>query len=136
MHATTMYNYTFLSHSMYAALRRKRCGSCDGCRSNDCGDCHFCRDMVRFGGKGTLKQCCEKRKCTNIQLSKKPAVRTGYIYYIIFPLTYLSILSGEKSMEISTDPEIAGMHASETCLIGPKYSPPDQMYIMWSFVPS
>ncbi len=27
------------------------------------GLCRFCQDMVKFGGKGTLKQSCVERKC-------------------------------------------------------------------------
>ncbi len=43
--------------------RRKRCGDCAYCKAKDCGLCRFCQDMVKFGGKGTLKQSCVERKC-------------------------------------------------------------------------
>lgn len=45
------------------APRRKRCGVCEVCQQADCGDCKSCKDMVKFGGTGRKKQCCEKRKC-------------------------------------------------------------------------
>lgn len=48
-----------------AASRRKRCGVCEACQSGDCGKCKACRDMVKFGGTGRLKQCCEERRCLN-----------------------------------------------------------------------
>ena len=44
------------------APRRKRCGVCEVCQQADCGDCKSCKDMVKFGGTGRKKQCCEKRK--------------------------------------------------------------------------
>ena len=45
-----------------SAPRRKRCGVCEVCQQADCGDCKSCKDMVKFGGTGRKKQCCEKRK--------------------------------------------------------------------------
>lgn len=44
--------------------KRKRCGTCDGCKTQDCGKCSYCRDMVKFGGPGKKKQACILRKCT------------------------------------------------------------------------
>ena len=44
-------------------MKRKRCGSCDGCRRPDCGVCVLCKDKPKFGGPGKRKQCCELRKC-------------------------------------------------------------------------
>ena len=43
--------------------RKRRCKNCPGCLANYCGACKSCRDMVRFGGTGTLKQGCKNRKC-------------------------------------------------------------------------
>lgn len=45
--------------------KRKRCGVCEGCQATDCGNCKFCRDMLKFGGPGKKKQCCEYRHCLN-----------------------------------------------------------------------
>ncbi|CAN7984788.1 unnamed protein product [Ixodes hexagonus] len=47
------------------AVRRKRCGVCESCQQPDCGKCKACRDLVKFGGSGRLKQCCEERRCLN-----------------------------------------------------------------------
>lgn len=45
------------------AIRRKRCGVCEVCQLPDCGKCKSCKDMVKFGGTGKKKQCCEERRC-------------------------------------------------------------------------
>ncbi|KAM7308501.1 DNA (cytosine-5)-methyltransferase PliMCI-like [Ixodes scapularis] len=47
------------------APRHKRCGVCDASQLPDCGKCKACRDQVKFGGSGRLKQCCEERRCLN-----------------------------------------------------------------------
>jgi len=39
-----------------SAPRMKRCGKCEGCTRSDCGVCNHCKDMKKFGGKGTGKQ--------------------------------------------------------------------------------
>lgn len=46
--------------------RRRRCGVCENCQEPDCGTCSACKDMVKFGGTGTSKQACVKRKCPNM----------------------------------------------------------------------
>lgn len=44
--------------------RKFRCGECDACKvKEDCGVCYACSDKTKFGGRGMLKQGCEKRKC-------------------------------------------------------------------------
>lgn len=45
-----------------SAPRRKRCGVCEVCQQADCGKCKSCKDMVKFGGTGRKKQCCEERR--------------------------------------------------------------------------
>ena len=52
-----------------ANSKRRRCGSCPGCRSADCGTCGHCLSMKKFGGDGSLRKPCERRKCTNLQPS-------------------------------------------------------------------
>eukprot|EP00092_Neocalanus_flemingeri_P039573 GFUD01043089.1.p1 GENE.GFUD01043089.1~~GFUD01043089.1.p1 ORF type:complete len:667 (+),score=211.52 GFUD01043089.1:47-2002(+) len=46
-----------------AHKRRFRCGECERCRKPNCGKCRKCKDMKMFGGKGTVRQACEERKC-------------------------------------------------------------------------
>ena len=47
-------------------VRARRCGLCAGCQVKDhCGECRACKNMPRFGGPGTAKQCCVRRKCAN-----------------------------------------------------------------------
>ena len=46
--------------------RRQRCNCCEECLNPDCGKCTFCKDMVKFGGTGKLKQACFTRKCRNM----------------------------------------------------------------------
>jgi hypothetical protein len=45
--------------------RARRCGACAGCISPDCGVCGACLDKPKFGGPGTAKQACVKRRCLN-----------------------------------------------------------------------
>ena len=45
-----------------SVIRKKRCGVCEVCQLPDCGKCKSCRDMVKFGGTGRKKQCCEERR--------------------------------------------------------------------------
>ena len=44
--------------------RTRRCGQCAGCVAQDCGVCSACRDKPKFGGRGTMKQACSKRRCS------------------------------------------------------------------------
>ena len=41
-----------------------RCRQCEACNHPNCGICGNCLDMPKFGGKGTKKQCCKERRCT------------------------------------------------------------------------
>ena len=50
--------------------KRKRCGVCEGCIAKDCAKCRFCLDMKKFGGRGTMKQCCSQRKCRKLDNAK------------------------------------------------------------------
>ena len=50
--------------------RRSRCGECEGCLAQDCGQCPYCADKPKFGGPGTKKQCCAKRKCESTMDAK------------------------------------------------------------------
>ena len=43
--------------------KRMRCGTCEGCQKPNCGKCPNCKDMPKFGGKGTKRQTCEERVC-------------------------------------------------------------------------
>ncbi|OXU18829.1 hypothetical protein TSAR_015341 [Trichomalopsis sarcophagae] len=49
-------------------LKRRRCGACEACLETDCGQCASCKNMIKFGGTGTSKQACVKRRCPNMQL--------------------------------------------------------------------
>ncbi|XP_070396045.1 DNA (cytosine-5)-methyltransferase 1-like isoform X2 [Dermacentor albipictus] len=44
-------------------LRKYRCGLCEACLAPECKLCVFCRNMKKYGGPGTLKQCCIRRRC-------------------------------------------------------------------------
>ena len=48
---------------------KKRCGTCLGCTNTDCGSCKYCRDIPKYGGPRRLKQCCEKKKCLDHQVT-------------------------------------------------------------------
>ncbi len=51
---------------LLTGVKRKRCGTCDGCIRCDCGICKFCKDKPKFGGMGKKKQCCELRRCEKL----------------------------------------------------------------------
>ena len=41
--------------------KRKICGNCSGCVSDDCGTHVFCQYVTKFGGAGRKKRCCKKK---------------------------------------------------------------------------
>lgn len=43
----------------------KACKKCSGCIRGNCKDCLYCQDMVKYGGRGIMKQKCEQRVCVN-----------------------------------------------------------------------
>jgi len=48
--------------------RLNRCTKCAACIKPDCRKCIFCKDMKKYGGKGTKKQSCiERPKCLRTQ---------------------------------------------------------------------
>lgn len=49
-------------------LKRRRCGTCEACLEIDCGECANCKNMIKYGGPGTSKQACIKRKCPNMEI--------------------------------------------------------------------
>ena len=54
------------AHSQVYAPTSVSCptlGGCAGCKSEDCGSCAACRDKRKFGGPGTRKQRCARRRC-------------------------------------------------------------------------
>ena len=40
--------------------RRVRCKICQACLGGDCQQCVYCKDMIKYGGPGRMKQTCEK----------------------------------------------------------------------------
>ena len=52
-------------------FRKRSCKKCPGCLAENCGVCNSCKGMVRFGGKGILKQRCQKRKCRKAGLESE-----------------------------------------------------------------
>jgi hypothetical protein len=51
--------------------RKRMCGNCVACLRDECGKCVYCNDMIKFGGKGHLRQKCLLRKCLNPTYTKK-----------------------------------------------------------------
>ena len=47
--------------------KRRRCGACAGCLAENCGSCKYCLDMPKFGGRGVMRQTCEKRACVSLK---------------------------------------------------------------------
>ena len=56
--------------------RKNRCGDCDGCRAANCGSCPHCRDMIKFGGPGKMKQACVNRVCLTRNLEEAGAKKS------------------------------------------------------------
>nr|ASM42030.1 DNMT1 [Pogonomyrmex barbatus] len=50
--------------------KRWRCGICDNCQQPDCGVCVACKNMTKFGGKGSQKQACIRRRCPNLAIQE------------------------------------------------------------------
>jgi len=42
----------------------KGCGRCPACLAEDCGLCKHCRDKPSRGGRGTIRQKCQRRRCS------------------------------------------------------------------------
>ena len=53
--------------SRAAAIKRRRCGECEGCTRGNCGECASCADMPRFGGQGSSRQACVGRRCLKME---------------------------------------------------------------------
>ena len=54
---TLRYTYAVLTYTI-------RCGECVACLTEvDCRKCRFCRDMTKYGGRGSLRQKCIRRQC-------------------------------------------------------------------------
>ena len=72
----------FYGGNCYGSLgkRKRRCYKCSGCLADDCGTCKYCLNKTKFGGNGTLKQCCSKRKCTEVHLSTSKSKGVGYYF--------------------------------------------------------
>ena len=51
--------------------RRRVCGECPGCLTEDCGACKNCLDKPRFGGKNTIKQKCRQKICLRQEEERK-----------------------------------------------------------------
>lgn len=45
--------------------KRRGCRRCEGCKY-ECLSCKFCLDKPKNGGKGKLRQVCEKKHCRNV----------------------------------------------------------------------
>ena len=66
--AYVLYVVMKLEHSLHEHVsrspsRRKNCGNCSRCLSENCGYCEYCKDMSKFGGPGIKKQRCIGRQC-------------------------------------------------------------------------
>ena len=51
------------SDKLSTTVRKRRGEECSACKSEDCQLCSSCKDMKEYGGPGTKKQCCVKRRC-------------------------------------------------------------------------
>lgn len=52
--------------------RKQNCGKCLGCTKPECETCHHCKDMIKFGGTGTMKQRCIYKICHKPKLPNCP----------------------------------------------------------------
>ena len=77
--------YIFEMYKLLTSMQgRKRCNECSECKKEDCGSCgscHTCKDMLKFGGSGRKKQCCQYRNKHLDPYSKCPWFDTQTIGY-------------------------------------------------------
>ena len=52
-------NCMYTCGTIHAVCKRR----CTACKGEDCNECSNCKDMKKYGGPGTKKQCCIKRRC-------------------------------------------------------------------------
>ena len=53
------------SNGLSKKNKMRRCGNCIGCNAPNCDKCVNCRNMIKNGGPGNLKQACIERRCIN-----------------------------------------------------------------------
>ena len=53
-----------------ATTRKVKCNECEGCLTPECRECHYCLNMKKYGGPGTKKRPCVRRKCLNPKIAK------------------------------------------------------------------
>ena len=47
-------------------VRTVRCKECENCKRDNCGQCVYCKDMIKFGGRNSMRRSCALRKCTQV----------------------------------------------------------------------
>ncbi len=47
---------------LVTGVKRKRCGTCDGCNRSDCGICKLCNNKPKFVGMGIKKAILRAKK--------------------------------------------------------------------------
>ena len=70
-------------------MRSVRCGTCDGCKRDDCGECRNCVDKPKFGGSGQRKSGCVHKLCRQPRaveaLAPPPAARSAPLPAVLPP---------------------------------------------------
>ena len=83
--------------------RKHRCNQCPQCIADDCGACRLCLDKPKFRGKGSMKQCCIKHRCT-VDLTIQSTTGTSTNPCIILFKSAEFVVQGEKTTDtISID---------------------------------
>lgn len=92
-------------------MHTSRCGECVACvTETDCRKCRFCRDMTKYGGRGSLRQKCIKRQClrySRILYAEDPLSSTQHIFQddIAAELQAVGIsISSLSNSPFNTDP--------------------------------
>jgi len=71
------------SENIVRSERRKklgiRCGKCEKCRMADCGNCKMCKNKVKFGGDGRMKQACSLKICNNRKIIGEKPKEQGWL---------------------------------------------------------
>ena len=97
-----------------------RCKNCAGCEQrSDCGECRFCLDKLSFGGTGTLRRACERRRCVAPRAEKKgdaalPVARRGKTRVSSFPLPAKTKRSPDESLLRLADDKPASTRQAPT----------------------
>merc|ERR1740137_91777 len=116
-----------LVHQMFPYVpksKRKgpRCRQCPGCTRPDCGQCKNCKDKVKFGGDGHLKQACALKVCDNQAQSKEKLLAEISVENVTMETSNSNDKENDPQeiIPLGTDPSQPPMHVRNLIFSPPK----------------